>query len=91
MGQQIIKQPNGKYAVWSSVVDATVGDIINDRIEESNNKIREDVNRIVKALGRGEKPYHQFTMTFDEAVGSVMDNKPESNSLEILRELKLIK
>ena len=40
MGTQIIQQPNGLYAVWSSntddfdMVDATVEEIIEDRIAD---------------------------------------------------------
>lgn len=35
MGHQIIKQPNGKYAVWSSVVDQLIGwDQTKDQIIE---------------------------------------------------------
>ena len=73
MGQQIIKQPNGYYAVFSSVVDnfvildATPQEIIDEWIDYERKRLTERVNQIVKELDSGGKPYYQFTMTWDEA------------------------
>jgi len=55
--KQIIKQPNGKYLIFSSVVDnvimydATKEDIINEWVKESREKITRDVNNIIERLG----------------------------------------
>lgn len=74
MSRQIIKQPNGLYAQWSSVVDdfvmidATRQDIIDDWLDDSRREITESVNKVIDALDRGDKPYHQFTMSWDEAI-----------------------
>lgn len=75
MGKQIVKQPNGKYAIWSSVVDDFVcidcenaKEIIEDFMEEQQRQVTNTVERIVKALNNGGKPYYQFTKTFDECV-----------------------
>lgn len=74
MAHQIIKQPNGKYAVWSTMVDhfilydATPEDIIADRIEQETARITVAVRKTIRELDEGGKPYHQFTKTFDEAM-----------------------
>jgi hypothetical protein len=74
MGRQIIKQPDGLYAVWSSVVDdfilidATPEEIIADWVEEEEWRIREKVSKIVAQLDEGGKPYYQFTMSWQEAI-----------------------
>jgi hypothetical protein len=74
MGNQIIKQPNGKYAVFSSVVDdfvfynATPKDLIDYFAKHEVEKITQFVEETVKGIDKGTKPYFQFTMTWDEAV-----------------------
>lgn len=63
---QIIKQPNGKYCIFNSVVDnityydMTADEIIND------SSMPERVRRAIDELEEGGKPYFQFTLTFDE-------------------------
>ena len=74
MGQQIIKQPNGLYAVFSAVVDdfviedATPYEIVDEWIKDERERLAKKVSEIVAALERGEKPYFQFTMTYAEAI-----------------------
>lgn len=74
MGRQIIKQPNGLYAVYSSnvdhflIYDATPEDIIEDWVREAREDIERGVWSVVQDIERGGKPYHQFTRSFDEAV-----------------------
>ncbi len=74
MGYQIVKQPNGFYALWSSVVDAfvaedcTPGAIVETLVEEARSRIEEDVRKKCEMLDRGEKPYYQFTMTYEECL-----------------------
>lgn len=73
MGRQIIKQPNGLYAIWSTVVDhfvlydATADEIVDEAIRE-NSPTREGVLKVIEELNNGGKPYYQFTMTFKEAI-----------------------
>ena len=75
MGQQIIKQPDGKLAVFSSVVDAflvvdaTPEEIIEWRAEEAAQKAREQTQRELAHVLAGEprKAYYQFTKTWEEA------------------------
>lgn len=79
MGIQIIKQPNGLYAQFSSVVDdfvmydATPEDILADWIEDAKRNYGEKLDKIIKQLEAGEKPYYQFTMTFDDAIDRIKD------------------
>lgn len=79
MGQQIIKQPNGLYCVYSSIVDdfvitdASPEEIIGHWSEIERDKITAKVKDIVSEINAGGKPYHQFTMTFEEAVEQAKD------------------
>lgn len=73
MANQIIKQPNGKYAIYSTVVDgfllmdASRDDIIDDWLQEQKVQLIGRVNKICDDLDAGGKPYHQFTKTWEEA------------------------
>lgn len=75
MGQQIIRQPDGRLAVFSSitesfiVTDATSEEIIEWRAEEAAETARErtkvELKRVLDdTLG---SPYHQFMLTWEEA------------------------
>jgi Lar family restriction alleviation protein len=72
MGRQIIKQPNGKYAIWSTIIDnflyynITKEEYFKIRIEEEIKHVREDLNDYFDELENGKSPYHQ--LTFDEAL-----------------------
>jgi hypothetical protein len=95
MARQIIKQPNGLYCVWSTIVDdlvlidATPQDIINELVQKSSKEHTEFVNSTVDALERGEKPYYHYTMTFDEAVKEI--RKRHGKNTETLQMLGLAK
>lgn len=73
MGQQIVKQPDGLYAIFSSVVDdfividATPQQLIDYWVGCERERLTKKVKETCAALDRGEKPYWQFTMTWDEA------------------------
>jgi len=93
MGEQIIKQPNGLYCIWSSVVDdiilinATPEDIINERIEVARQEITRSVIDTVTKLNNGERPYYQFTKTFEEAIECIKDiHGADTESLRLLKE-----
>jgi len=97
MGRQIIKQPNYKYAVWSSVVDdfilmeATPDEIIAMYIEEAEERIKEQVSSEVERLRKGEKPYYQSTLSFDDAIEVIEENHgKDTETLVWLREQHLI-
>ncbi|NED75377.1 hypothetical protein G3I51_24240 [Streptomyces sp. SID9944] len=75
MGQQIIKQPDGRLAVFSSitdtfiVVDATPEEIIEWRAEEAAQAARESTRRELRHV-LADNPhgaYYQFARTWEEA------------------------
>ncbi|MBO9598643.1 MAG: hypothetical protein J7559_12610 [Cohnella sp.] len=59
MGRRIEKQPDGKYAVWSTIVDdyiivdATPEQIIESFIEDARTDIETSVRRDIDRLNRG--------------------------------------
>jgi len=79
MGQQIIKQPNGKYCLFSSVVDnVTYYDMTKEEIvevwtEKAKKDFEEKVNDIVSKLDKGEKPYLQFTLSYEEMLQTILE------------------
>lgn len=89
MGRQIVKQPNGLYAQWSSVVDdftlidATKADMIADFVEAETARIHAQVSKVIETLESGGKPYNQFTMTWEECLSSIRE--VHGNDTESLR------
>ena len=74
MGRQIIKQPDGKFCVWSTIVDdfiiidATPEEIIEIYIEEKSEEIKRSVYEVVDLLDQNKKPfYYSYDMTYEEA------------------------
>lgn len=75
MGYQIIKQPDGLLAVFSSntdtfiVVDATPDELIEWRAEQAAESAREEARMQIERVLSGEsRPYYQFTLTWEQAV-----------------------
>lgn len=95
MGRQIVKQPNGLYAVWSSIVDsvivydATPDEIIEFYQLEEMKRLRDGVLEAIAALERGEKPSGQFTKSWEDCLHwiEVVHGKDD----ETLAELRKIK
>lgn len=92
MSNQIIKQPNGKYALWSSVVDdfvlvdGTREEIIQefvDRAMRDIERLKADVAETIDKIDAGDPAYMQFTLTF-EAVDFIRQTKGEAESLRML-------
>jgi len=91
MGRQIVKQPNGLYAVWSSVVDdfvlidATPDEIIDDAIADESERIRKHLSEIFSKIESGQRAYYQFTKGFDECVERIRElHGNDSESLKLL-------
>lgn len=87
MGQQIVKQPNGLFAVWSSVVDDfTVVDCTRDElIEEFLLEYRRQITAYVDRAVSGEAVRTQFTKTFDECVAEIRERHgDDAESLKTL-------
>ena len=75
MGEQIIRQPDGRLAVFSSntdtfiVADATPEELIEWRAEQAAQAAREGARLEIEHIMSGEsRPYGQFTLTWKEAV-----------------------
>jgi len=74
MSQQIIRQPDGRYAIWSTIVDgfllldATRDELIEAMLSNERDRVRIRVNDICDKLDTGANPYFQFTMTWEEAI-----------------------
>jgi hypothetical protein len=94
MGWQIIKQPNGKYCIFSSVVDnvvyydGTPEQILEAIIEAETTPIRRKVNETISQLDKGEKPYHQFTKSFDEMIKLIERVHGKKEAQKVLNKLK---
>lgn len=71
MSYQIVKQPDGKLAVWSTIVDSFVmidaeqTDIVDFLLEGRVSYTTQKVADIVASLDRGGKPYGQFTDSWE--------------------------
>ena len=78
MGNQIIKQPDGRFAIFSSITDtiivwdATADEIVEYFAEQAAERAREDVRRKIEHVAAGEprRAYFQFAMTWEEALAT---------------------
>lgn len=74
MGHQYIKQPNGKFAIWSSIVDdfvyfdCTKEEIIEAEVEEVVERLKADITKTLDKVEKGEPAYYQFTQSWEEAL-----------------------
>lgn len=75
MGHQVIKQPNGQFAVFDSggdewiFADATEEELLEYYEQRAAERARKDTMRILEAVKADEphRVYYQFAMTFKEA------------------------
>lgn len=82
MGQQILQQPDGKFAVFSTVVDAfiitdaTEEELIEWRVQEAAERARQHTRLELDLVKDPNKlPYFQFTLTWDEAFERDKENQ----------------
>ena len=79
MGTQVIKQPNGLFALFSSQVDdfvmlnATEQDVQDYFEKAERERIAQALQRIFLKIDRGEPAYMNWTLTFDEAKQKAID------------------
>lgn len=70
MAEQIIQQPDGKYCVYTTIVDnITEYNLSRDEVLQRAGNTPYDkfrMKRIVDMLDAGEKPYYQFTKTYEQ-------------------------
>lgn len=79
MGTQIIKQPSGKYCLFSSVVDNVPcynldrQELIDEFVERERERERvtKHVDRVILSLNADGAPYHQFTMTYAQMLENI--------------------
>lgn len=91
MGKQIIKQPNGKFCLFSSVVDSvthydmTEQEIVDVFVEDYRGTIQIKVNDTISKLDRGEEPYHIFTMDYTQMISHIKNvcGKEEANKVKM--------
>ena len=66
MSRIVIKQPNGLYCQWSTIVDSIVvynqtrQDIIDDWLEDEKERIVLETDKIIKALDDKNNPWHEY-------------------------------
>jgi len=74
MSYQIIKQPNGKYCVFSTIVNNTIiynctkNEVIEIYLSMEKERVKTELKRIFEKLNKKEKPYYQFTISFEEMI-----------------------
>lgn len=97
MSHQIIKQPNGRYSIWSTVVDhfvfvdGTPEEMIEYYCQKEREGIKRSVNERVKELESGATPYGQFTMDWDEAVEEAIScHGEDDNVIRLMRKENII-
>lgn len=94
MSRQIIKKPDGKYAIWSTIVDDFIIDdtskkeLKNFLFVEMVKRHKKELNEILKHIDAGEpqKVYYQFAMTYDEAVKTRNEIHGEPELPELTKE-----
>lgn len=85
MGYQIIKQPDDRYALFSSYTDTIVAwnasapEVIDWFAEQAEQDARVTAAKYLGhvAGGHPERAYHQFAMTWDEALEADHDHGGE--------------
>lgn len=85
MGRQIIKQPDGKFAVWSSTADgillhgATRAEVAEFFVSEAKRDAQDRVRQVLDLVdaGRASEAYFQFTKPWKEALREHNRNFPD--------------
>ncbi|MGI5161414.1 hypothetical protein [Microbispora sp. CA-102843] len=82
MGTQIIRQPDGRLAVFDTITDTlvlwdkTADEIVEWSANEAAERARADARAILEHVeaGRPRRAYFQFAVTWDEAVAADREN-----------------
>ena len=89
MAQQIIKQPNGKYCLFSTIVDNVTHynmskeEIVEAWTEHAKKEFERKVAAITEKLDGDEKPYFQFTLSYEDMLKTIVDIHSDSEMKEI--------
>ena len=95
MATQIIRQPNGLYCLFSSIVDnithydLSEEDIVDILTLEQRELIKQQVSFHIKSLEEGGQPKRQFTLTLDQALEQVKAVHGEEQFTELKNLFKL--
>lgn len=89
---QIIKQPNGKYCIFSSIVnnitqyDCSEDDIVEEWTSQYKKEMEAKVKEVISKLEKNEKPYFQFTLSFVEMLETIenVHGKKEVKEIQAL-------
>jgi hypothetical protein len=82
MARKVIRQPNGNYAVFSTVVDdfiivnATKQELIDEDIKEAKETIQQKYDEMFEYFDDGKEPPHYLVgspLTWEEAMERVTD------------------
>lgn len=93
MGEQIIKQPDGKYAIWSSFIDnftylnLTKEEVIEIKTREAINRIKLEINEIIEIIDNNKKRT-QFTLDWKDALKKVKEIHGDKEVNKINKEIK---
>lgn len=91
---QIIKQPNGKYCLFSGIVDDITdvnldkAEIIEVLVEAERRRIATSVEYILEKIESGKPAYYQFTMTYEDALETVKEVHCVEYMLETIVEIE---
>lgn len=93
----IVRQPNGKYCVFSGDSDTvTCGDatreqlikfLIEERVKGLEYSTAYEVDRVIRKLDAGKLPYFQFTVSYKQMLERIEEN---SGSLALAEAKKLM-
>jgi len=77
MAEQIIKQPNGLYCIYSSTEEnityynLTAKDIVKIKVKAYKKTLTKKINELVDKLDNGERPYYHQTMGVDAMITTI--------------------
>ncbi len=78
MGLQIIKQPDGRFCVWSQSIsslvlrDATEHEVVRFFVNRETDRVRGEVKEVLNNLrnGQPQRSYFQHTLTYQDVVAA---------------------
>lgn len=80
MGRQIVKQPDGKFAIFSTNSDLFIEQNLTEKELKDNllkfaiQLAKAEIHNEIHNVKTMDKPYFQFTMTYEECVKSHNEN-----------------
>jgi hypothetical protein len=84
VGRQIIQQPNGQFAIFSTfndqiiLWDATQNGVVDFFVTEAAEDARASTLRLIELVTSGVQARHPFALTWEEALASDRDHDGEA-------------